>query len=291
MHIDAEHILLLLSPVFLLFIGAEALYWRKQGPVYAWRDSLCNACLALLHQLGDKLAWLVTLPLFAWLYQTHRLFDIPPSIGSFFALFLLQDFLYYWFHRASHRIRWLWAAHSVHHSSTRMNFSTAFRQSLMYPVAGMWMFWLPLAWIGFPPPTIIAVVLLNLACQFFVHTRLCQNLGPLEYLFNTPSIHRCHHARNFPYIDTNYAGVLVIWDRLFGSHVAEQADHPCEYGTIKPVNSFNPLKVTFSEWQAMFSDVIRVRGWRSRLGVLFAPPERAEAIRARFDNGKIPPSS
>ncbi|MPQ72187.1 sterol desaturase family protein, partial [Pseudomonas sp. MWU12-2323] len=152
--------------------------------------------------------------------------------------------LYYWFHRASHRVRWLWAAHSVHHSSTRMNFSVAFRQSLMYPVAGMWAFWLPLAWLGFPPQQVVAVVLLNLAFQFFVHTQIVPKLGWLEYVFNTPSIQRTHHAKNPRYIDDNYAGVLVIWDRLFGTFVEERDSDPCEYGTVKPVNSFNPLWVS-----------------------------------------------
>ncbi|VEB45791.1 Fatty acid hydroxylase superfamily [Chromobacterium violaceum] len=127
--------------------------------------------LGLLHQGADKLAWVLVLPLYGWIYQHHRLFDFSAGWLSFFLLFLGQDFLYYWFHRVSHRVRWLWAAHSVHHSSTRMNFTTAFRQSLMYPLAGMWAFWLPLAWLGFPPEQVVAVVLLNLAFQFFVHTQ------------------------------------------------------------------------------------------------------------------------
>jgi sterol desaturase/sphingolipid hydroxylase (fatty acid hydroxylase superfamily) len=197
-------------------------------------------------------------------------------------LFLAQDFLYYWFHRASHRVRWLWAAHSVHHSSTRMNLSTAFRQSLMYPLAGMWAFWLPLAWLGFAPQLVIGVVLLNLAFQFFVHTQAIPKLGWLEYVFNTPSIHRSHHARNPCYIDRNYAGVLVIWDRLFGSYVAERDDTPCDYGTLKPVNSYNPLWVSVVEWRDMLRETLAARSWRQRLTLLFGPPEVAERVAAQL---------
>ncbi|TDR76547.1 sterol desaturase family protein [Paludibacterium purpuratum] len=285
---DVELILLAMSPLFLLFVGSEFLYWRRRGrgEYYSLADSLCNATLALLHQGADKLAWFLTLPLFSWLAERHHLFAMAPGWQSALALFLLQDFLYYWFHRASHRVRWFWAAHSVHHSSTRMNFSTAFRQSLMYPVAGMWLFWLPLAWVGFPPQSIIAVVLLNLAYQFFVHTRLCRRLGVLEYVFNTPRIHRCHHAKNPVYLDKNYAGVLVIWDRLFGTYVDERDDEPCQFGTVKPVTSFNPLRVTFWEWRDMLNDLVTARGWRHKLMMLLAPPERVEALIAARNDTK-----
>ena len=280
MQFDVQLLLLALAPLFLGCIGWELYYWQRQGRsnIYDWRDSLCNACLALLHQAADKLAWLLVLPLYGWLYQQHRLFTFSASWLSFVGLFLAQDFLYYWFHRASHRIRWLWAAHSVHHSSTRMNFSTAFRQSLMYPLAGMWAFWLPLAWLGFPPQQVVGVVLLNLAFQFFVHTQAIPKLGWLEYVFNTPSIHRSHHARNPCYIDRNYAGVLCIWDRLFGSFVAERDDEPCDYGTVKPVNSFNPLWVSLVEWRDMLREAWQADGWRARLVLLLGAPEQAEAI-------------
>jgi sterol desaturase/sphingolipid hydroxylase (fatty acid hydroxylase superfamily) len=267
----ADLILLALSPLFLLIIASEWLYWHRQHQpaVYELKDSLCNAALALLHQGADKLAWLLTLPLFQNIATHHRLFDLHPGVTSTLLLFLLQDLLYYGFHRASHRVRWLWAAHSVHHSSTRMNFTTALRQSLMYPLAGMWAFWLPL---------------LNLGFQFFVHTRLCPSLGWLELLFNTPSIHRCHHARNPRYIDRNYAGVLVIWDRLFGSYVAEDFSDPCVYGTVKPVNSFNPVTVTFSEWRDMLSEVRTATCWHDRFALIFSSPERAAQIAEPHSN-------
>jgi len=284
MGFDVEMLLLALGPVFMVFIGAEVWYYRRRGVLaqrFSVKDSLCNLALALLHQGADKLAWLLVLPLYQWVYQSHRLFDFASSWKSFLALFLLQDFLYYGFHRASHRIRWLWAAHSVHHSSRMMNLSTAFRQSLMYPVAGMWVFWLPLAWVGFPPHQVVAIVLLNLAFQFFVHTQAIPLLGPLERVFNTPSIHRTHHARNPRYIDHNYAGVLCIWDRMFGTFVQERVDDPCDYGTVKPVTSFNPVWVSLTEWRDMLVAAWQAPTLKGKLVQLFAAPERAEAEAGR----------
>ncbi|MFC3532675.1 sterol desaturase family protein [Vogesella facilis] len=277
---QVELLLLALAPVFLACVAGEMLYWRRRGraEVYSWPDTLCNAGLALLHQGADKLAWLLVIPLYQYAYQHYRLWQPPGGWGGTLLLFLAQDFLYYWFHRASHRVRWLWAAHSVHHSSTRLNLSTAFRQSLLYPLAGMWAFWLPLAWLGFTPQQVVAVVLLNLAFQFFVHTQAVPRLGWLEYLFNTPSIHRSHHALNPRYIDHNYAGVLVLWDRLFGSYVVESADEPCRYGTVKPVNSVNPLWVNVVEWRDMLRETLAARGWRARLTLLFGAPEAAERV-------------
>jgi sterol desaturase/sphingolipid hydroxylase (fatty acid hydroxylase superfamily) len=208
-------------------------------------------------------------------------------------LFVAQDLLYYVFHRCSHRVRWLWAAHVVHHSSERMNFSTAFRQSLMYPIAGMWLFWIPLAVLGFPPKQIVAIVLINLGFQFFVHTQAIGKLGWLEYVFNTPSIHRVHHARNDRYIDRNYAGVLVIWDRLFGSYVEEDPHDAPVYGIVEPLHTYNPLRATFHEWASMAADFVSVRGWRNKLRALFAPPAWAadyHARRAAGASARVAPS-
>lgn len=248
MRFDVEWLLLALAPVFLLCIGWEAWHLARTRPhdsVYSWGDTLCNAALALMHQGADKIAWLFVIPVYAYCYRHYRFFTWQDSWLSFAVLFVAQDLLYYVFHRASHRVRWLWAAHVVHHSSERMNFSTAFRQSLMYPIAGMWAFWLPLAFLGFPPQQIVGVVLINLAFQFFVHTQTIGQLGWLEYVLNTPSIHRAHHARNPRYIDRNYAGVLVIWDRLFGSFVEETRNDPPQYGIVERLGSNNPLVATF----------------------------------------------
>ncbi len=276
-----QWILLAMAPLFLGLVAVEAWYWRRRGAqVYSLVDTVSNAGLALLHQAADALAWLALIGVFHVVYQ-HRLFELPAaSIGTIAALFVAQDFLYYWFHRAHHRIRWMWAAHVVHHSSERLNLSTAFRQSLTYPLSGMWLFWLPLAWLGFEPTHIVAVVAINLGFQFFVHTQAVGKLGWLEKVFNTPSHHRVHHARNARYIDRNYAGVLIVWDKLFGTFVEERADDPCEYGIVGQIHTHDPIRLTFHEWIAMFRDAARSGGLRAALGQLFGPPEGALAHRA-----------
>lgn len=264
--------LLFLAPVFLACVALEAWHYARRGrrEVYDWREVGHNAVLALSHQVADAAAWAGLIVLFRWVWQ-HRLLEIPLTAGAVFALWLLQDFFYYWFHRASHRIRWMWASHVVHHSSERLNLSTSFRQSLTYPISGMWLFWLPLAWIGFVPEHIVLCVAANLAFQFFVHTQAVGKLGWLEWVFNTPSTHRVHHARNPQYIDRNYAGVLVIWDRLFGTYVEER--EPCEYGIVRQVRTGNPFVMMFHEWIDMFRDAARPGPLWLRLKHLWAPPE------------------
>jgi len=263
-----ELILLGLSPIFLLFVVLE---YRSNRARYDMRDSLANATLALMHQASDALALLLLMPVFYWLHS-YRLFDITLNAGTIFAAFILQDFLYYWFHRASHNIHWLWAAHVVHHSSTRLNFSTAFRQSITYPIAGMWLFWMPMIVLGFDPLTVFAVVALNLAYQFFVHTQAVGKLGWLEYFFNTPSHHRVHHAINDDYIDKNFGGVLIIWDRLFGSFVEEKSDEPCRYGIRGQIHTNNVITISFHQWQHMLREAVRAKGLKKTLAALFAYP-------------------
>ncbi|MFN1648610.1 sterol desaturase family protein [Vibrio rotiferianus] len=268
-------LLMLLAPIFFLCIAAEYWFGQRGGRLpenarYYLPEVVCNFVLAGLHQATDILTGLLIAKLYLWWFG-WRLFDIEMTVSTFLLLMVLQDFFYYWFHRASHRIRWMWAAHVVHHSSERMNFSTAFRQSLMYPLAGMWLFWLPLVIIGFDPKWVVFVVLLNLGLQFFVHTQSIRSLGLLEWVFNTPSHHRVHHGVNRQYIDKNYAGVLIIWDRMFGTFEPEV--ETVRYGISKPVNSFNPITVTFAEWKDMIKEVTRPNlSWRQRWRCLFAPP-------------------
>ncbi|OOF29148.1 sterol desaturase family protein [Salinivibrio proteolyticus] len=274
-----EWLLLVLAPVFFLCMLGE--YWvaQRHGKLgdnarYYVPEVLCNFTLAGLHQAADLLTGLLIAKVYLWWFG-WRLFDIEMSVSLFLLLMVAQDFCYYWFHRASHRVRWMWAAHVVHHSSERMNFSTAFRQSLMYPLAGMWLFWLPLVVIGFPPQWVVFVVLLNLGLQFFVHTQWIKTLGAVEWIFNTPSHHRVHHGVNPQYIDKNYAGILIIWDKLFGTF--EPESEPVRYGIPKPVNSFNPLVVTFAEWQQMWRDATQPGlSCRQRWQCLFAPPEQTQ---------------
>ncbi|RKF19811.1 sterol desaturase family protein [Alginatibacterium sediminis] len=270
-----EMLLVVLAPVFVLCMLAEYYLGQKSGRLphnssYQFKEVLCNFTLAGMHQMSDLVTGLLIAKLYIWLFG-WKMFEIDMGLASFAALMLLQDFFYYWFHRGSHRIRWMWAAHVVHHSSEHMNFSTAFRQSLMYPLAGMWLFWIPLVIIGFDPSWVVFVVLLNLGLQFFVHTQWVRTLGPLEYVFNTPAHHRVHHGVNPQYIDKNYAGVLIVWDKLFGTFEPEH--EPVRYGITKPISSFNPWTVTFTEWRAMFAEGLSSsKSLKQMLKVFFSPP-------------------
>ncbi|WP_299493151.1 sterol desaturase family protein [uncultured Shewanella sp.] len=272
-----ELLLLILAPIFYFFMMIEWYVVKKKSKIilnaqYHLPEVLCNFALAAMHQLADLLAGLLIVKLYFYFFD-WRLFTFEMTWHYFFVLIVAQDFCYYWFHRASHRVRWLWAAHVAHHSSEIMNFSTAFRQSLLYPLTGMWVFWLPLVLIGFDPKWVILSVLLNLGLQFFVHTQMIRSLGWLEWIFNTPSHHRVHHGSNPQYIDKNYAGVLIIWDRLFGTFEPEK--EPVCYGITQPVQSVNPLVVTFKEWLNMWRE-FGSQGLKmgQRLTVLYLPPKK-----------------
>lgn len=279
MEFSVQFILLALAPVFLLCLALEFFYLRKhrnlQSAQYTWADTISNGTLALLHEVSNAaFNGIFVMAVFYVLYD-YRLMDIETSVLSFFALFLFQDFCYYWFHRAHHRIRYMWASHVVHHSSEKLNLSTAFRQSFTYPVSGMWMFWIPVVLVGFPPEQVLGCVLLNLAFQFFVHTQTIGKLGVVEWILNTPSHHRVHHSRNPEYIDKNYAGVLIIWDKMFGTFVEEKEELACKFGITRQVQSHNPIYLTLHEWQDMFKDVFSSSDktlWQ-RLSHLWRPPE------------------
>jgi sterol desaturase/sphingolipid hydroxylase (fatty acid hydroxylase superfamily) len=203
-----------------------------------------------------------------------RLFDISPaSPGAWIAIFFLDDFTYYWFHRISHECRFWWAAHVNHHSSQQYNLSTAVRQSWTSVIVGTWTPWIPLAFLGFPPAMILAQQGFNLFYQFWIHTEVVRRMPAwFEYLFNTPSHHRVHHASNPRYLDRNYAGVLMVWDRLFGTFVEERDEEPARYGIVKNIETYNPICIAFHEWIAILRDVWAARSWREVLAVVFAAP-------------------
>jgi sterol desaturase/sphingolipid hydroxylase (fatty acid hydroxylase superfamily) len=203
-----------------------------------------------------------------------RLFTISPSSPwAWAAIFFLDDFIYYWFHRISHECRFWWAAHVNHHSSQEYNLSTAVRQSWTSVIVGTWTPWIPLALLGFPPTMILAQQGFNLFYQFWIHTEAVHRMPAwFEYLFNTPSHHRVHHASNPRYLDRNYAGVLMVWDRIFGSFVAERDEEPPRYGIVKNIETFNPVRIAFHEWAAIVREVFAARSVREALGVVFGPP-------------------
>ncbi|MEO8320522.1 MAG: sterol desaturase family protein [Bradyrhizobium sp.] len=237
-----------------------------------WRESAASFGVALGQNLIRGIeAGLVAIP-FAFLYQ-HRLFDFDQTgLPALLGLFLGSEFLYYWQHRASHRIRWMWATHRVHHSPTRLNFTAAIRLGWTGNISGNFLFFLPLAAIGFHPFAIVAMLGINLLYQFFTHTELAPRLGPLELVMNTPTHHRVHHASNEACLDKNYGGILIVFDRLFGTFAAAPAQEPLRYGLVSGVPSYNPARIAFGEWIAMWHDVRKASGAGAKLRALFGPP-------------------
>lgn len=189
-------------------------------------------------------------------------------------LFVGQEFCYYWMHRADHRIRWFWLNHSVHHSSNQYNLSAAYRLGWTGKLTGAAVFFGPLVWLGFPVPYVVGALSVNLLYQFWLHTELIGKLPrPFEFLFNTPAHHRVHHASNPDYIDCNYGGVLILFDRLFGTFRGQRADEPPRYGLVEPLRSYNPLRIASHAWVGMFHDLRLARGWRETWLTVFGPPE------------------
>ncbi len=210
-----------------------------------------------------------TLGLYFWLYE-RRVFELGSGASAWVLLFFAEDFTYYWWHRASHEVRLLWAAHENHHSSEYFNYSTALRQSYTTPfTVPLFYWWLPLA--GFHPLMIFTQISVSLLYQFWIHTELVGRMPrAFEAVFNTPSHHRVHHGANVEYLDRNHAGILIVWDRLFGSFEPERAR--VRYGLTKNIHTWNPLRIAFHEWASMLRDASHARGWRDRIGTLLAPP-------------------
>ena len=187
-------------------------------------------------------------------------------------LYLLVEFAYYWHHRLAHRVRWFWATHSVHHSSNELMLASAVRLGWTGRLGGAIAFFTPLVWIGFPPQAVFGLVAAGLFWQFWLHADWMPRLGPLEWVLNTPTHHRVHHASNPEYLDCNYGSSLIVFDRLFGSFVALRDDIEIRYGLTRPALSHNPLRIAFHAWLAMGRDFVAARGARARLKVLFGPP-------------------
>jgi sterol desaturase/sphingolipid hydroxylase (fatty acid hydroxylase superfamily) len=262
-------------PFFLVLLALELVATRaRRAPDgrairgYEARDAVASVTMGLgnvVISLGTKI---VVLAAYTALYQ-FRVFDLPNAGWVWALAFLGDDFCYYGFHRASHEVRFLWAAHENHHSSRYYNLSTALRQSWTTPFTGP-VFWAPLALLGIPPFMIFTAMAVSLVYQFWLHTELIDKLGPFEWIFNTPSHHRVHHGRNVQYLDRNHAGILIVWDRLFGTFEPEV--EPVDYGLTTNLDTFNPLRIAFHEWRTMFRQAARADSLGEALGILFAPP-------------------
>lgn len=205
---------------------------------------------------------------FTMIYQ-YRWFDVTPTWWTWILLFFAEDFTYYWFHRTSHQSRLFWASHVVHHSSQKYNLGTALRQTWTGSFMSF-IFWLWLPLVGFPPAMIMSMMAISLIYQFWIHTETIGKLGPLEWVLNTPSHHRVHHASDAKYLDRNHAGILIIWDRMFGTFIAEE-EHP-RYGLTKNIDSHNPIHIAFHEWRDMIKDLKTAKSFAEVWGYLFRAP-------------------
>lgn len=257
-------------PVFGLLMLSEAIITALKGKeAYEWRDFGASMS-QLLMNIGVKLGFdVVIIGLHIYLYQ-HRFFDLGHGPLQWLFTLVVLDFMFYWYHRASHRVRFLWCAHVVHHSSERMNFGTALRQSPTGPLTRALFYW-PLPLLGFDPLVIASAGAIATIYGFWTHTEMVKKLwAPIEYLFVTPSHHRAHHGSNPEYIDTNYANLLIIWDRLFGTFAEEKA--PVRYGLINNINTYNPLKIAFAEWLSLARATARADSAQSALRLWLKPP-------------------
>ena len=264
-------------PVLLPVLAALEGWWlTRRGQHYDWKaywaslvDALGRGALGRLLQGG-----VVAVVLYA--VHAMRIADIAMDRWWHWALlFLGQEFCYYWMHRADHRIRWFWLNHSVHHSPNQYNLASAYRLGWTAQVTGAGVFFAPLVWLGFPVPVVIATLALNLFYQFWLHTELIGRLPRwIEFVFNTPAHHRVHHASNPAYLDCNYGGVLIVFDRLFGTLRTVRAEDPPRYGLVEPMLSYNPLRIAFQAWGKFFSDLRMAIGWRERWQVIAGPPGR-----------------
>ncbi|QYO66424.1 sterol desaturase family protein [Leptolyngbya sp. 7M] len=270
-------------PVFALLIGLEAWYsHRRRANAYEARDAWTNIFVGFVSVGFGILFGVFVAVIYTAAYELAPYKFPADAWWSWVLLFFVDDLAYYWFHRVSHEMRLFWNFHVVHHSSEHYNLSVAVRQSWFSGLLH-WIFYAPIMLLGFAPWMFALMHGFNLIYQFWIHTKFIKTLGPLEYVLNTPSHHRVHHGVNNPYLDKNYAGVLIIWDRLFGSFVPE-SEEP-KYGIIKPIKSFNPLWINTHGWVEMRDAMRQRRTLLGKLKCIFGSPnmdieELAQNVRA-----------
>lgn len=281
----------LATPFFIVLIVGEMMFARflRRGR-YEARDTATSLLLGFGSVIFGGLFAFVFVAFANWV-AAWRVIDIGWSIPAFVICFVIDDLVYYWWHRTSHRVRWFWADHVQHHSSQHYNLSTALRQPWTGVFTPSLLFKIPLLIAGFPLGMIIFVHGINLVYQFWIHTEAIQKMPHwFEAVMNTPSHHRVHHATNARYLDANYAGVFIVWDRMFGTFVEERADDKPRYGIVKNLGTFNPLKAVLHEWVGIAKDLWAARSLREAVGYVFGPPgwspdgsrDTSETIKARW---------
>lgn len=277
-------------PIFFVAVVVEAAWahWSSRA-LYRARDT----GVSMLMLLGSiVIEVLPKLGLIALMIEIHQWSPLRDVVGrqawAWILLFFLDDFTYYWFHRLNHEVRLLWAGHVNHHSSEYMNLGTALRQGVGERVYKL-VFWLWLPALGFDPAMVLLMIGLNLTYQFWVHTEAVRRLpAAYEAVFNTPSHHRVHHGSNVRYLDRNHAGVLIVWDKLFGTFAEERDEEPVVYGLTKNLGTFDPWRVLVHGYTEIASDVRRAASWGDRLRYVLKPPgwshdgpdRRAKTLRA-----------
>ena len=279
-------------PGFVALVLAEMLVaWARDKSRYEPKDTLTSLALGTGSTVAGALTLGAVYALAEWL-SAHRLFTIPYTWYWFVIAFVLNDFLYYVFHRSAHRVRWFWASHVIHHSSQHYNLSTALRQTWTGFISFGFIFYVPLFLIGFPPPMVFFVGGLNLIYQFWIHTEAIGQMPRwFEAVMNTPSHHRVHHATNPRYLDRNYAGVFIVWDKMFGTFTPERNDEAPRYGIVKNLGSFNLVWAAFHEWVGIAKDVWAAPGLKAKWGYIANPPgwshdgsrETSESIKAAWE--------
>ena len=257
-------------PLFFLLMGIE-LGWSawSNRKVYRFNDAVSNLGCGIGSQIVGAFTKAGIFAVYLAVYDNWRLFTLENSVLTWIVTFLLIDMLYYWFHRWSHEINFLWAAHIVHHQSEEYNLSVALRQSWWQGLFSFWLY-LPVALLGVHPITIVTVAAFVTLYQFWIHTKAVKKLGPLEWLFNTPSHHRVHHGSDPKYIDRNHAGTLIIWDKLFGTY-QEEEEEPI-YGITTPLGSWDPVKANFHYYQDLFALAKKSKRWSDKIRVFLKPP-------------------
>ena len=261
-------------PLFVLAVVVEALIsWRQHRNLYVAKDFGVSMIMLVLSSIVDFLPKLAAFIAFLYLHELSPLRDlVQRQWWAWVLLFFLDDFVYYWFHRANHEVRFFWAGHVPHHSSVKLNFGTALRQGVGERVH-KYLFWIPLPLLGFDPLMIFTIISINLIYQFWVHTEFVRKLPRvIEYLFNTPSHHRVHHASNIRYLDRNHAGVLIIWDRLFGTFAQESDEEPVKYGLTNNIDTYNPAIVAGGEYLSLWRDTQSATSWSDKLRYLYLAP-------------------
>ena len=269
-------------PVFFILIGLELAYnFYYKLNYYRLNDSIANLSQGIGQQLTGIFMKTALFFGYKYIFEHWRLFEMPKTIWVWITLFIAVDFFYYWFHRMSHQVNALWAAHIVHHQSEEYNLTVALRQS-WFQGWFSWVFYLPLAFAGFDPVMFLTLSAFNTLYQFWIHTRSVKSMGFLEYILNTPAHHRVHHGSNPKYIDKNHAGTLIIWDRIFGTF--QQEEEEVYYGITKPLASWNPVWANVHYWDELVKTARKSSTLADKIKVFTKPPGWFPADLGGFQN-------